>query len=101
MQALNEPEPLEPLEPLALLPELDGLLPHAVRARATAATLVSTTPVRFICTDSSSRGRARSRRRDRWSASPAGGGTGTRGAGRSVRPLRRGGRTARDPAIAG
>src|SRR3954469_24849528 len=50
MHALNEPEP-DPLEPLALLPELDGLLPHAVRARATTATPESTAPVRFICTD--------------------------------------------------
>src|SRR4051812_39358094 len=50
MHALKEPDP-EPLLPLALAPESDGLLPHAVRARAAAATLVSTTPVRFICTD--------------------------------------------------
>src|SRR3954453_15632090 len=47
MQALNDPEP----EPLSLLAESDGLLPHAVRARVTAATLVSTAPVRFRCTD--------------------------------------------------
>src|SRR4051794_31806954 len=78
MHALNVPEPLDPLEPLALLPESDGLLPHAVRARAAAATLASTAPVRFICTDSSSRGRARPRRRDRRSVSCAGSGVGAR-----------------------
>src|SRR5437763_12414121 len=50
MQAENGvPEPLLP--PLAAAPELDGLLPHAVRARATDAALVSTTPARFIRTD--------------------------------------------------
>jgi hypothetical protein len=56
MHALNAAvlapvDPLEPLELLELLEELAGLLPQAVRVRATAATLVSTTPVRFICTD--------------------------------------------------
>src|SRR5919202_1800434 len=46
MHALNEP----PLEPL-LLPLLDGLLPQAVRTRAMAATPVSATLARFICTE--------------------------------------------------
>ena len=51
MQAENDPDPpLLPLAPLAVV-ELAGLLPHAVRARATVAALVSTTPARFICTD--------------------------------------------------
>src|SRR6476469_1222516 len=48
LAALDPPAALELLE---LLDELAGLLPQAVRVRATAATLVSTTPVRFICTD--------------------------------------------------
>src|SRR5689334_19611293 len=56
MQALNAAPEAEPL-PLELLLELDGLLPHAVSTRAIAAALESTAPVRFICTDSSSRGR--------------------------------------------
>src|SRR6476469_4301622 len=52
MQAENDaPDPpLLPL-PLAVPPLLAGLLPHAVRARATDAALVSTTPARFIRTD--------------------------------------------------
>jgi hypothetical protein len=48
MQAEKEPPPPPPL---ALPPEPAGLLPHAVRASATAATPVRATPVRFICTD--------------------------------------------------
>src|SRR6476469_4793889 len=48
MQALNE----APLAlPLALLPELDGLLPQALRTSVAAATPASTAPVRLICTD--------------------------------------------------
>src|SRR5690348_7174694 len=48
MQALNDvPLPL----PLALLDELDGLLPQALRTSEAAATPASTAPVRLMCTD--------------------------------------------------
>src|SRR4051794_2131838 len=50
MQALNEPALPLPL-PLALLPELDGLLPQALRTSVAAATPASTAPDRFLCTD--------------------------------------------------
>src|SRR3954447_10154296 len=50
MQALKAAPEAE-LLPLALPPELDGLLPHADSTRAAAATPESTAPVRFICTD--------------------------------------------------
>src|SRR4051812_1022312 len=72
MQALNDPEP----EPLSLLAESDGLLPHAVRARVTAATLVSTAPVRFRCTDFILSSSGPAPQRDRRCAARAGSGRG-------------------------
>src|SRR5215212_2193771 len=80
MQKWKEPEP----EPLQLLSESFGLLPHAVRTRVAAATLATTAPVCFRCTDFILSSSDPAPRRDRRSAPRACPGTG--GAARATLP---------------